>query len=233
MTEPRTPTALVVGASRGLGLGLAREYVSRGWQVIATERRPHSSAGLAQLKNEVGEALEIEAVDIDEADQIRALQQRLAGSTVDLLFVNAGISDDPEQTVGEIETEEFVRLFRTNVLGPMRVVDWMSSLVVPQGVIAVMTSALGSLSLDPAGGYEVYGASKAALNKLMRSYAARAGGERRLFAVMPGWVRTDMGGTQAPLDVETSVAGIAGAIAARSSQAGLTFINYQNEVLPW
>jgi len=113
------------------------------------------------------------------------------------------------------------------------VVERLSNVVAQRGTIAVMTSALGSVSSEPSAGYDVYGASKAALNRLMRGYAVRAGGDRTLLLVMPGWVKTDMGGDEAPLDIETSVRGIADAIAARSGTSGVTFIDHNNAVVPW
>lgn len=228
-----TPTALIVGASRGLGLGLTREYLSRGWRVLATERQAGSSSDLSSLKAEAGDQLTLATVDINQPEQIRTLGELLSGSRLSLLFVNAGVSDDPSKTIGEVATDEFIRVFQTNALAPMRVVDWLGSHVTENGTIAVMTSALGSVSGEQAGGYEVYSASKAALNKLFRSYAVRAGADRSLLAIMPGWVQTDMGGAEAPLDVTSSVRSIADAIAARSGQPGVAFIDYQNSVLPW
>lgn len=222
--------ALIVGASRGLGLGLVREYLNRGWRVIATERRPGSSAALAALATN---ALSIEALDIDDEAAIAALAERLAGISLHLLYVNAGVCDDPAVPIGQVATAEFDRVMRTNALGPMRVVERLSNRVAQRGTIAIMTSALGSVSAEPHARYDLYGASKAALNRLMRGYAVRAGGDRTLLLVMPGWVKTDMGGDQAPLDIETSVRGIADAIAVRSGNSGLTFVDHNNTVVPW
>jgi NAD(P)-dependent dehydrogenase (short-subunit alcohol dehydrogenase family) len=222
--------ALIVGASRGLGLGLVREYLNRGWRVIATERRPGATAALAALATD---SLTVEALDIDDEAGIAALAERLTGTSLDLLFVNAGVCDDPTVPIGQVSTAEFDRVMRTNALGAMRVVERLGTVVAQRGTIAVMTSALGSVSSEPSAGYDVYGASKAALNRLMRGYAVRAGGDRTLLLVMPGWVRTDMGGDQAPLDVATSVRGIADAIAARSGTSGITFIDHDNSVVPW
>ncbi|MDO6415299.1 SDR family NAD(P)-dependent oxidoreductase [Sphingomonas sp. BIUV-7] len=223
-------TALVAGASRGIGLGLVREYLSRGWTVVATERQPGASADLAAL---ACDALRVEALDINEEASIASLAGRLSATSLDLLFVNAGVSDDPTTPIGEVTTEEFDRVMRTNALGPMRVIEQLSDRVRPNGTIAAMTSALGSISVEPAVSYELYGASKAALNRLLRGYAVRAGGDRAVLAIMPGWVKTDMGGDQAPLEVETSVRGIADAIEARAGSRGSCFIDYQNSVLPW
>lgn len=222
--------ALIVGASRGLGLGLVREYLNRGWRVIATERRPGSSAALAALSTD---ALTIEALDINDEAAIASLAERLTGTSLDLLYINAGVSDDSTVPIGRVATAEFDRVMRTNALGPMRVLERLSNVVAQRGTVAVMSSALGSVSSEPSAGYDVYGASKAALNRLMRGYAVRSGGDRTLLLVMPGWVKTDMGGDEAPLDVETSVRGIADAVSARSGTPGVAFINYENAVVPW
>lgn len=235
--------ALVVGASRGLGLGLAREQLRRGWRVIATVRAPGRDATVRDpgqrtplhgLKAEAGDALEIETVDINAPDQVAALRRRLDGRALDLLFVNAGVANDPGETVAQVSTEEFTRVMVTNALSPMRVVEAFADLVRPGGAIAVMSSGLGSVAANTGGGYEVYRASKASLNTLMRSFAARHGdGSRTLLAIAPGWVRTDMGGSSAPLDVETSTRGIADVIAARQGKPGLAYLDYRGETVAW
>jgi NAD(P)-dependent dehydrogenase (short-subunit alcohol dehydrogenase family) len=97
-----------------------------------------------------------------------------------------------------------------------------------------MSSGLGSVADNEAGGWEVYRASKAALNTLMRSYAARHRGDPRgLFLIAPGWVRTDMGGPGAALDVDTSISGVVSTIAAHSGKPGLHYLNYQGKTVRW
>ena len=96
-----------------------------------------------------------------------------------------------------------------------------------------MSSGLGSVTNNTRGGWEVYRASKAALNTMTRSFALRQGGSQTILVVAPGWVRTDMGGSGASLDVDTSVRGMADAIAARQGAGGCLYVNYLNEILPW
>lgn len=226
-----TRTALVVGASRGLGLGLARELLAQDWQVIATERS--DSAALHELAEKSRGALRIERLDVNDPAEIARLDQRLDAATLDLLFVNAGVSDDPGQTIGQISDEEFDWIFKTNVLGPMRVIERLAPRVPNGGVIAAMSSALGIVGAEQSGGFDAYGASKAALNKLLRIFSKRSGGARSVLAVHPGWVATDMGGPDAPLDVETSVRGVVKVLDGRFGKSGDLYVDYSGQVLPW
>jgi len=158
-------TALIVGASRGLGLALAREYLQRGWHVVATVRDRLQHTGLHDLQAEIGDKLRIEYIDITHADQIAQLRQRLQTDRFDLLFVNAGVTNDPEETIAQVSTDEFNRVMTTNALAPLRVIEQMMDLVTPNGQVGAMSSQLGSVELNTDGGWEVYRASKAALMK--------------------------------------------------------------------
>ncbi len=224
---------LIVGASRGLGLGLAREYANRGWNVIGTIRSATSTGGLHSLAAEGSGKVRVEMVDINLPDQVAALRQRLAGERIDVLFVNAGISNGSGETIPATTREAFTTLMVTNALSPMQFIEAFADLVPAGGVIAAMSSGLGSVANNTRAGWEIYRASKAALNTMLRSFAVRRGGERAVLAITPGWVRTDMGGPGASLDVETSVRGIADAIAARRGQSGSAFVNYQGQDVPW
>lgn len=228
-----TGTVLILGASRGLGLGLAREYHRRGWRVIATERPQRPSQGLRELADAAKGAVRVEPLDVTDWAALPGLAKRLDGTALDLLFVNAGVADDPTRGIGEIAPEEFVRVMTTNALAPLKAIEALAPLVAPEGTVAAMSSALGSVELPPNGNFELYGASKAALNKLLKAWAARAAGRRTVLALMPGWVRTEMGGAQAPLDVETSVRGLADTIAARAGTGGVAFVDYRNRTIPW
>ena len=116
----------------------------------------------------------------------------------------------------------------------MRIIEELGTLVRPGGTIAAMSSSLGSVALNDRGGWEVYRASKAALNTLMRSYAVRHGGDGRSLApVDPGWVRTDMGGSGASLSMEESIPGVADALEAHAGQQTLRYFNYRGETVPW
>lgn len=230
---PERSTVLIIGASRGLGLALAREWLQRDWNVIATTRTA-GQGELREMAEKAASRLTLEQLEMTDVAAIAALKRRLSGLELDLLFVNAAVANGPGDRVDKVSTEDFTRIMVTNALSPMRVVESLGSLVRLGGTIAVMSSSLGSVTLNETGGWEVYRASKAALNTLMRSYAARHAEDGRSLALVdPGWVRTDMGGTGATLGVQESIPGVIDALAAMHGRPGLRFLNYKNETVPW
>jgi NAD(P)-dependent dehydrogenase (short-subunit alcohol dehydrogenase family) len=224
---------LLIGASRGLGFALAEEYLKRGWDVVATERL-RSTSKLHTLLGVFGGQLEIETVDVVYPDQVAALRARLASRKFDVLFVNAGVKNDDRETIADVSTGEFVRVMVTNALSPMRVVETLQDLVLPAGMIGIMSSGQGSIANNENGNYEVYRGSKAALNMFMRSFAARHAEDRRTLLLMaPGWVRTDMGGPQGRLSIEESIPNLVNTMEAQSGKPGLQYLDYLGRRVPW
>ncbi|MEV5240145.1 SDR family NAD(P)-dependent oxidoreductase [Streptomyces cinnamoneus] len=225
-------TAAIIGASRALGLGLATEYVHRGWDVIGTVRGSHRT-GLHDLADASGGRLTIESLEMTEPEQISALRDRLARHTLDLLFVNAAITRG-DVPISDVPTDMFTEVMITNALSPMRVVESLRSLVTPTGTIGVMSSSQGSIALNTRGGQDLYRASKSALNQLMRCYAARHAEDTRTLLLMdPGWVRTELGGPDADLSVEESIPGVVETIESHQGKRGLHFLDYEGQVVPW
>lgn len=224
-------TALVIGASRGLGLALAEEYLTRGWQVIATTRS--NSEGLDKLRQRFGVSLEIEQVDIIEVSSVRALRRRLDARELDTLFVNAGICKANELTPLQVAEKDYLDMLLTNALSPMRVIELFHDRVKVNGVVAAMSSELGSIA-DSTGVWALYSSSKAALNMLMKSFHARhVEDTRALLLVAPGWVRTDMGSQDALLDVSESIPLVVDVVNRNAGVPGLRFINRHGDELPW
>lgn len=224
-------SAVIIGASRGLGLAIVQELLERGWHVVGTVRQ---EAGLLQaLEDKFPGRLEIEHVDIAKPDEISTLKSRLKRRSFDLLFVNAGVANARHETIDEVSTEEFERVLITNALSPLRVVEQLGDNVRPGGTIGVMSSGLGSVADNERGGFEVYRASKAALNTLMRSYASRKGQEHALLLLAPGWIKTDMGGGDATFTVEETIHDIVDTITGQEGKTGLRYLDRFGKAVRW
>jgi NAD(P)-dependent dehydrogenase (short-subunit alcohol dehydrogenase family) len=231
--ESKNATVLLIGASRGLGYAIAAEYVKRGSAVVATVRRRDRTA-LHELQETAGGSLEIEHVDINAPDQVDALRDRLGSRRFDLLFVNAGVTNEASETPADVTTDEFTRLMVTNALSPMRAIETLGQLVPADGTIAIMSSGQGSIANNDRGGFEIYRASKSALNQLMRSYAARHRDDSRTLLLMaPGWVKTELGGPGARLTIDESIPSLVTTIDAQRGRPGLQFLDYRGETVAW
>ena len=223
--------AIIIGASRGLGAGLTRELAGRGWDVIGTQRSPSGELAQAAAENQ---RITIETVDIDQPESIAALAARLAGQEFDLVFVNAGVTGPAHTSADQVTSDELAALMMTNAISPVRTARVLLPLVKGGGTVAFMSSLLGSVGARTHAMAELYSASKAALNSLTRGFAAKDVGSRQLSVlnIHPGWVRTDMGGSEADIDVATSVAGIADVLETNHGHAHL-FLDYTGQEIAW
>ena len=199
---PSNRTALIIGASRGIGLGLVRQLHGAGWQVTATVRDPARASELRAMNG-----VQIESLDIDDAAALDTLVQRLQGQVFDLLFVNAGIIGPGHQSAARATIEELGQLFMTNVTAPIRLAERLVDQLRPQtGVLAFMSSGLGSVANPEGNNLALYKASKAALNSLTNSFVCELPEPRpTVLSLHPGWVKTDMGGENAMVEVADSL----------------------------
>lgn len=163
---------LIVGASRGIGLGLADAFLQRGAQVFAVARRPQGSPGLQALAERAGERLQAVTGDLNQHDCAERIGEMLGERRIDRLIVNAGIYGPQQQDVAEIDAEQTAQLFLTNAIAPLRLARALSGRVSRGGVVAFMSSQMASLALGLSATMPLYGASKAALNSLVRSWRA-------------------------------------------------------------
>ena len=227
-------TALVIGASRGLGLGLVKELASRGWKVIATLRSPKTAAGLTAYADKSNGNVRQETLDLEDSAAIDALAKRLSGETFDLVFVNAGISLRGT-SASAAARDDIARLFLTNAVAPIHVAEaFLPRMRDGSGVIAMMSSGLGSVANNFRGGPDLYSASKAALNKLTRGFATGLGARKlTILSISPGWVRTDMGGPSAMLSVEQSCRGVVDVIEAKAGSGAHGFYSHDGAVVAW
>jgi NAD(P)-dependent dehydrogenase (short-subunit alcohol dehydrogenase family) len=232
-TTSHAGTILLIGASRGLGLAMTAEFLKRGWNVVSTVRSS-ARTKLHDLADAHEGRVETENLDITQPDQIAALRDRLSGRSFEILFANAGTANPGDETIAQVSTEEFVRVMITNALAPMRVIEGLQDLVPANGLIGVMSSGQGSIANNEKGGHEVYRGTKAALNQYMRSYAARHAGEPRALVLMaPGWIRTALGGPNAPFGIEESIPRIVAVLLAQQGKPGLQFLDRNGNAVPW
>jgi len=218
-----TTTALVVGASRGLGAGLVAEFAARGMQVTATVRNSAKApAGASRTL----------VCDIADDASIASLAEALEESLFDVIFINAGIYGPRDGTPASIGRDDFMTLFWTNAVAPVRLLEQIASRAKPDAVIALMTSRMGSQALNTGGG-DTYRASKAALNSFTISWCRRANPTQAVLLFHPGWVRTDMGGPSATLSVDESVAGMADVVLKQRGTPGCRFVDYSGATLDW
>jgi NAD(P)-dependent dehydrogenase (short-subunit alcohol dehydrogenase family) len=208
------PTALITGAGRGLGKELARQYAADGWKVIGTERRD---------------------MDMTNRTQIREFAARLKGEPVDLLFCNAGITGRKGMAPGSFDFESWEEILRVNLLGAAAVAEaFLENVAASEAkTIAMMSSRLGSIT-ESSGMTLPYSTSKAALNMLVKGLAATLASRGVIVvALSPGWVRTDMGGAQAPLSPETSAQGLRRVIAGLGRGNSGKFYSHDGAEIPW
>lgn len=223
-------TALIIGASRGLGLGLVQRLREDGWQVTATVRDPRNPGKLGEEPD-----VRIETLDMNDSTQLDALQDSLKGEVFDLVFVNAGIMGPRPQDPEVVQLKDVGELFMTNAVAPIRVAQRLVGQVREgSGVLAFMSSILGSVAIPDGVEACLYKASKAALNSMINSFVVQLHRPGLcVLAMHPGWVKTDMGGANAEIDVLTSTQGMLEQVKAQSGNGGLRFINYKGEALTW
>jgi NAD(P)-dependent dehydrogenase (short-subunit alcohol dehydrogenase family) len=224
------PTALVLGASRGLGLEFARQYLGDGWTVYATHR---TEADRVRLRDLGAQTLKLDVLD---GDDLAGLAWQLDGERLDVALVNAGVYGPRNSNLQQPPaTEDFDLVMRTNVLGPMRLLPRLAPLLGPaRGTLAFMTSRMGSISATGASHGMLYRVSKAAENMVAKlAHVELASLGVRVLALHPGWVRTDMGGPNAEVDVQASVAGMRRVIADPVAYPGGGFYDYRGQSLAW
>lgn len=222
------PSVLVIGASRGIGLEFVRQYAADGAAVTGTCRRPDDAATLRTL------GARAELLDVRDEAAVAALAGRL-GAPLDLAILCAGVYGPRSAGITAPAGADFDLVMQTNVLAPMRLIAALApALRRPGGVLAVLSSRMGSTGLAQSTTGWLYRASKAALNNVLKIASLELGAQGIVcVALHPGWVRTDMGGAGADLDVAASVAGLRRVLAAADGACNGRFYNYYGEPLAW
>ncbi|HEX6239522.1 MAG TPA: SDR family oxidoreductase [Polyangiales bacterium] len=226
------PSVLITGANRGLGLEFAKQYARDGYRVFATAR---SESEELRALTQSQRAVEFHALDVTQADSVRALAGRLKGEPIDVLINNAGWMGPERQRFGNIDYDGLLETLRINTLGPLRVAEaFVENVAKSQRKLMVgLTSGMGSIS-DSSGGYYAYRASKAALNMTFHNLGLDLK-QRGIIAIVinPGWVQTDMGGKNAPTKVEDSIAMMRKVFDSLTPADSGSFKNYKGGDFPW
>jgi len=229
-----TPTAVITGANRGIGLELARQYAEDGWRVHACCRKPGAAPELTDAL--AGRNGVIHRLDVTDQASIEALAQAIEDEPVDLLINNAGVIGGDRQDIGSIDYAMWEATVRTNVIGPYRVAEALLVRLdaAERPVIANVSSLMGSITDNGSGGSHIYRTSKTALNMVVQNLSLDLA-ERGICVVAfhPGWVRTDMGGPGATVTPEASAAGMRRQIAEAGADQSGRFFNYDGRELPW
>jgi NAD(P)-dependent dehydrogenase (short-subunit alcohol dehydrogenase family) len=223
-------TALIIGASRGLGLGLVKRLTEQGWAVTATVRDVHKAADLQAISG-----VKIETLEMADVASLAALEQKLQGQVFDVLFVNAGIMGPEHQSASQATASELGQLFLTNAIAPVRLAERFANQLRPDtGVLAFMSSLLGSVACPAGDTMTLYKASKAALNSMTNSFFLQLPQPRpTVLSLHPGWVKTDMGGEGADIDIETSTRGLVEQLNAYAGKGGHHFVDYKGDTIAW
>jgi len=224
------PTALVLGASRGLGLEFTRQYLAEGWTVYATHR---SEADRIKLRDLGAHTLKL---DVMQVADVAGIAWQLDGERLDVAVMNAGVygprTSSPRQPPGDAD---FDTVMRTNVLAAMRIVPVVAPLLAPaRGTLAFVSSRMGSIAEAGAAYGMLYRVSKAAVNMVAKlAHVEHAPLGVRVLSLHPGWVRTDMGGPNADVAVTESIAGLRRVIADTGAFPGGCFYDYRGQSLAW
>lgn len=224
-------TACIIGASRGLGLGLVKHLADKGYEVYATQRS-HGLA-LTELAAEQSGAVHIHQLDVTDEASVAELAKAIPAGKLDLLVMNPGVYGGSDQSLEDLTRDNVADIMMTNAVCPAQAVIALLPAMKDGAVIGMMSSKMGSIA-DSSGGANLYRLSKVSQNMLSRSLFENHARERGISVISlhPGWVKTDMGGPNALIDVETSVAGMVSVLEAER-QTEHRFIAYDGTEVPW
>lgn len=226
------PTCLITGAGRGIGLEFTRQYAADGWRVLATCR----TAEAARALGDIGDNVQAHQLDVTDFARVEALAAALSGEAIDLLINNAGIYGPRSMTYDSVDYGAWAEVLRVDTMAPLKVSAQFTPHVARSTLkrIVTLTSKMGSMADNGSGGAYVYRSAKAALNAVMRSLAIDLRSKGIVVVVLhPGWVRTDMGGSGATLEVFESVAGMRDVIDRLRPEDSGRFLNYDGTMAPW
>ena len=225
---------LIAGTNRGIGLEFVRQYSDAGYRVLACCRDPRKATLLNTLAGSSEGRISVHALDVSDFSQIERLASELKGQAIDLLINNAGFY--PPSSFRSIDYAEWHKAFQINTMAPMRMVECFVEQLAASRLrkIVTLSSMMGSIGDNSSGGSYLYRTSKTAANMVMKNLAVELAPRGIAIATLhPGWVKTDMGGTNALITTQQSVAGLRTVIDRLASDNSGRFIAYDGQEIPW
>ena len=224
-------TVLITGASRGLGLEFCKQYAAEDWQVLACCRNPDMAGELTDIPQ-----VRVFPLDVSDFEQIDNLAAQLQDTAIDVLINNAGIYGGPHSGFGQLDYTAWTHTLTVNTQAPVK----MAEVFLPhlkrgdKKLLASISSQMGSIADNSSGGSILYRTSKAALNAAMKSLAIDLKDQEiGVLVLHPGWVKTDMGGPNALIKAQESIAGMRNVIARFTLAQSGSFLKYDGSTLPW
>ena len=226
---------LITGANRGLGLGFVKSFLAKNINVICTTRNISGSKDLLECKKKYPNNLEILELDLLEENSENTLSDLLSDKPVDIFTNNAGVGNS-NQRFGVVSSKPWLELLKVNLIAPLTVTQAIIENIKKGSdkKIYFLSSQLGSIGDNTSGGMYIYRSSKAALNQVVKSLSVDLKPIGiTVISLHPGWVKTDMGGPNAPVSIDESVKGMMKVIDATDIGNTGTFLNYDGKELPW
>ena len=227
---------LITGSNRGIGLEWVRMYAQQDWHVFATCRNPNKAYELQNIAKE-NHNISIHQLDVTNQNEINSLANELINTSVDILINNAGIYlDKNNSSIGSLNYEAWEETFRVNTLGPIRVTEAFLQHIASskKRLIITISSHMGSITDIQETSSYYYRSSKAALNAAMKCLSIELKPNNiGILLLHPGWVQTQLGGSNAALTPKQSVQGMYEMIQRFSIEKSGEFIRYDGRQLPW
>ena len=225
---------LVTGASRGIGLAMVKNLLSAGHTVIGACRNPDGARDLWEIQSDYKSRFRYLKLDLADAATIDALGAQLKDETIDVLVNNAGVLKGAGETLANLSFADVAKSFEVNTIGPMRVTKAMLPSLQRSSnpKVVNMSSAMGSIDDNKSGGYYAYRMSKAALNMFNKCLSLEFP-KITAIAMHPGWVKTEMGGSKAPTEVDDSVEGIIKVASELTLKDSGRFVDFTSKSIEW
>lgn len=229
-------TVVISGANRGIGLGFCIHYLTSGWRVIAVSSiKPDIKKNKLITKEHTKNLLHIKT-DLTNEESINDVSEKIGTKvpSIDLILNNAGIAE--HERFGQWSQQVFLKTFSVNAVAPALLVQALSSLLAKKAKIIQLSSGLASFheNIAPLENFDSYSMGKVALNMLTKRLSAKLESrEISVCSISPGWVKTDMGGENAPVSVNDAVKGITATIEKLTIKQSGDFLDEHGNVIPW